>query len=204
MRRPDYHRPDYRRAVTYAIDCLREELPPELTYHDLWHTESDVMRAVARFGAIAQLGDDEIRLMEVAAAFHDIGFLKTYQGHERVGVEMVQTTLPDFGFDERQIGLVQGMILATRLPQTPRNFLEEIVVDADLDVLGRDDFFERSKLLRQELALMGTPTTWREWQEQQLQFLKQHTYFTPMARALRDEGKRRHVAVIEGWLRVRG
>jgi len=193
--------PDYDLAINYAIECLREQLSPKLTYHNLWHTQSDVMPAVSRLGALVNLADSEIRLMEVAAAFHDIGFLKTHRGHEAVGVEMARKALPDFGFDERQIGQIEGMILATQLPQTPRNLLERVVVDADLDVLGRDDFFARSALLHKELKLFGQRTSWREWMQVQLRFLEQHTYFTPEARALRNEGKQRHIDTIEEWLR---
>ena len=74
------------------------------------------------------------------------------------------------------------------------------MADADLDVLGRDDFFDRNELLRHELEQIGRPVSWRDWQWQQIAVLKQHGYFTPVARALRDEGKRRHIALIEDWL----
>lgn len=192
---------DYDGAIGYAITRLRRELPPKLTYHDLWHTQFDVLPAVARMGAINGLAHDEIRLMEVAAAFHDIGFVQTSEGHEAVGVQIARKILPGFGFEEPHIARIVGMILATRLPQSPQNLLEEIVVDADLDVLGRDDFFDRNELLRQELALTGRSMPWRQWQEEQLRFLQQHTYFTPVARALRDGGKQRHIETIETWLR---
>jgi hypothetical protein len=192
---------DYDRAIAYALERLSRGLSPELTYHDLWHTQFDVLPAVARAGAIHELARGEIRLMQVAAAFHDIGFLETWQGHEQVGVRVAREVLPEFCFDEGQVEQIAGMIMATRLPQSPHNLLEEIVVDADLDVLGRDDFFDRSALLRRELIQLGRELSWRRWQEEQLHFLQQHTYFTPVARSLRDEGKRRHIAMIEEWLR---
>lgn len=195
------HQTDYDGAIDYALSCLRRDLPPSLTYHDLWHTQFDVLPAVARMGVINGLAHEDIRLMEVAAAFHDIGFVRVMEGHEAVGVQIAGNILPDFGFVTQQIERVAGMILATRLPQSPQNLLEEIVVDADLDVLGRDDFFDRNELLRQEMARFGRVLSWRQWQEEQLRFLQQHTYFTPVARALRDEGKQRHIEIIETWLR---
>jgi predicted metal-dependent HD superfamily phosphohydrolase len=195
------HPPDYDQAIAYAINRLRRELPPRLTYHDLWHTQFDVLPAVARMGAINGLPHDDIRLMEVAAAFHDIGFVQTCEGHEAVGVQIARDVLPGFGFGARPIERIAGMILATRLPQSPQTLLEEIVVDADLDVLGRDDFFDRNELLRREMALSGDALSWRQWQEEQLRFLQEHTYFTPVARAMRNEGKRRHIETIKAWLR---
>lgn len=191
---------DYDGAIDYALGRLRRDLSPNLTYHDLWHTQFDVLPAVARMGVINGLAHEDIRLMEVAAAFHDIGFVRVMEGHEAAGVQIAGKVLPGFGFAAQKIECIAGMILATRLPQSPQNLLEEIVVDADLDVLGRDDFFDRNELLRQEMAHFGRVLTWRQWQEEQLRFLQQHTYFTPVARALRNAGKQRHIAIIKGWL----
>lgn len=193
--------PDYDAAIAHALDRLRRELPLQLTYHDLWHTQHDVLPAVARLGAISGLSARDIRLLEVAAAFHDIGFIETYEEHERAGIQIVCDTLPQYGFHRQEIEQIADLIRATRLPQSPENDLQEFLVDADLDVLGRDDFFDRNELLRQELALLNGAIPWRQWQKRQLQFLTQHTYFTPVARNLRDEGKKRHIQTIQDWLR---
>lgn len=193
--------PDYDTAIAHALDRLQRELSPQLAYHDLWHTQHDVLPAVARLGAISGLPARDIRLLEVAAAYHDTGFMVTYENHERAGIQIVRDTLPQYGFSEQEITQIADLIRATRLPQSPKTYLQELLVDADLDVLGRDDFFDRNELLRQELALRNSAVPWREWQEQQLQFLKQHSYFTPVARDLRDEGKERHIHTIKEWLR---
>lgn len=194
-------RSNYDAAIEYAVNRLRRELPPRLTYHDVWHTQHDVLPAVARLGIINSLPHDQIRLLEVAAAFHDIGFVETCEGHEEAGVRIVTATLPDLCFNDDQIETIVSLIRVTRLPQSPRNLLEQIMADADLDVLGRDDFFDRNELLRQEAALMGRAISWRGWQSEQLEFLEQHTYHTPVARALRDPGKQRHIKLIKDWLR---
>ena len=38
------------------------------------------------------------------------------------------------------------------MPQTPKNHLEEIMCDSDLDYLGRQDFYPIAETLRQELV----------------------------------------------------
>jgi predicted metal-dependent HD superfamily phosphohydrolase len=101
--------------------------------------------------------------------------------------EIAGLVLPDFGFTSAQISRVNNMILATRLPQSPRDLVESILADADLDVLGRDDFFERSELLRLEIAALGRLIPPREWAESQLRFISQHVYFTQAAKNLRQE-----------------
>jgi hypothetical protein len=95
---------------------------------------------------------------------------------------------------------VVGMVLATRLPQSPRTPLEELMADADLDVLGRDDFFERNEALRAELATAGERYSDRGWYEFQVGFVEIHRYFSPAAAELRDEGKRRNLEALRARL----
>lgn len=190
-------KPDYDRAVAYAIDQLRSNLDPRLTYHDLWHTQNDVLPAVLRLAAASEVDEEDMELLRVAAAFHDVGFISTIEGHEIIGARMVAQVLPEFGFSNWQIERIMGMILATRLPQSPRNFLEEIMADADLDVLGRDDFPVRNQRLRREMANYGQPMTDEEWLHFQLDFLQGHTYFTSVAKSTRAARKLAHFAAIQ-------
>jgi len=188
---------DYEKAIEYALAQLKEGLAPHLTYHNLWHTQHDVMPAVVRLAEASGVCTDDVHLLRVAAAYHDIGFLEREQGHEIVGLRVVAQKLGSFDFTSRQIERIMGMIMATRLPQSPRNLLEEIVADADLDVLGRADFFPRSAVLYEEFTSLGQERTWRQWLEQQLTFLKSHSYFTAAAVASRGELKARHIVELE-------
>ncbi len=189
--------PDYAKAIAHALERLRAQLPAYALYHNLWHTEQDVMPAVLRLARLAdRLEEDEIRLLEVAAAYHDIGFIEQAENHELISMRMAAQTLPEFGFNSRQIECLMGIILATRLPQAPRTLLEQILADADLDVLGRADFFPRNELLRQELGQLGRHFTQEEWDRQQLNFLRRHTYFTAAARDLRESVKQEHIAAL--------
>jgi predicted metal-dependent HD superfamily phosphohydrolase len=145
----------------------------------------------------SNLPKHEIRLLEVAAAYHDMGFIFTCTGHEQISIEIMSQSLPAYGFGLQEMEQIAGMIRATQLPQSPHNLLEQILADADLDILGRENFFERNKALWQELMVCGEPVPWDEWLESQVQFLKNHTYFTPAARALRDTTKQKHIAALE-------
>jgi len=193
--------PEYEKAIAYALHQLETRLSPDLSYHNLWHTQHDVMPAVLRLASPNGITLEDTQLLRVAAAYHDIGFTERVQGHEMAGMRIAAQTLPRFGFQPDDIEKVMGMILATRLPQNPINLLEEIVADADLDVLGREDFFPRSVALRQELMALGQTPSWKQWQEQQLKFLQQHNYFTEEARRLRDENKRKHALILEERVR---
>jgi uncharacterized protein len=188
-------------ALRYALSRLERELSPELTYHNLWHTAEDVLPAAQRLAALMGVSPEDARLLEIGAAYHDIGFVVRRQEHERAGAELAAQVLPGFGFTSEQVAAVQGMILATRLPQSPRTPLEEILADADLDVLGREDSLARSQALRAELASFGAPVAETEWYRRQLKFFREHRYFTSAARSLREEGERRNIEALETRLR---
>ncbi|MCA9935827.1 MAG: HD domain-containing protein [Ardenticatenaceae bacterium] len=190
-------RPNYEQAVAHAVNQLRGNLDPQLTYHNLWHTENDVIPAALRLADASGIAEDDMILLRVAAAYHDVGFVYTTEGHEIASAREAAQTLPQFGFSDRQIERVMGLIMATRLPQSPRNLLEEILADADLDVLGRDDFLIRNRQLRQEMANYGQSMTDREWLHFQLEFLQEHTYFTAAARACRVDKKLAHYQAIQ-------
>lgn len=190
--------PDYAQAIAYALGRLAAELPAHFTYHNLGHTRDEVMPAAVRLARLSGLAEEAVCLVEVGAAYHDLGFVEAAEGHELIGARLAVQTLPAFGFSGRQIDQIMGLILATRLPQSPRTLPEEILADADLDVLGRADFFARSEALRQETAARGRPTTSHEWAAEQLRFLQQHHYFTPAARELRAAGKEKNLAALTG------
>jgi CheY-like chemotaxis protein/predicted metal-dependent HD superfamily phosphohydrolase len=191
---------DWAAAREYALARLEVELLPELTYHNLWHSRDDVLSAVQRLAAMAGLGEEQTRLLETAAVFHDLGFTVQRHEHERLSAEIAAQVLPGFGYSAAQIGAIQGMILATQLPQSPQTPLEEILADADLDVLGREDFWQRNECLREELAASGTQLDDERWFASQLQVLSRHHYWTAAARTLRDAGKEKNIAGLRARL----
>lgn len=189
--------PEFEAAMAYAIDRMSNELPANLSYHNLWHTQSDVIPAVERLARLNHIDEEGTMLLLVAAAFHDIGYVTRHDEHELTGARIAAQLLPEYGFSTLHIEDIIGMIIATRLPQMPRNLLEEILVDADLDTLGREDFFQRSEDLRQELNTLGQPITVEQWQKQQLKFLREHEFFTEAARELRGDTKQQHIKILE-------
>ena len=193
--------PDYAGAVAYALHRLRTELPPMLHYHNVRHTEGDVLPAAVRLGQLSRLADPDLHLLEVGAAFHDLGQIRASLGHELIGAAIMAEVLPQYGFGTGEIERVRGMIMATRLPQTPLNQEQALLCDADLDSLGRDDFFTTSLALWRERQAAGMVIPWQTWLENQRDFLSGHRYFTPAARTLRDAGKQANVELLERLIR---
>ena len=192
--------PDFEQARTYAIARLTHELPPALTYHSIAHTCDEVVPAAERIAALAGIGDDDLLLLRTAAYYHDLGFITLYAGHEEASVAIARAALPRFGYQPQQIERIAGMIRATKLPQSPTTLLEQILADADLDVLGSDDFFERNSALRTEMANFGGAMTDEGWFANQLKFVQSHCYWTSAAAQLRNDGKQRSIATLSDKL----
>lgn len=189
--------PDHDGAVRYALDRLARELAPHLTYHNLQHTRDDVLPAAERLAQLRSLVMPDRQLLRVAAAFHDLGHVVDSLDHERIGVASARSVLPPLGFTDVDLDRIEGMILATRMPQTPLNDEQSLLVDADLDSLGRDDFLDTSRALWLERRALGHDIPWARWLVTQRDFLLRHRYFTDVARALRDAGKQRNLERLE-------
>ncbi len=184
--------PDIEQAVRYVLARLQRELPPQRVYHNVAHTRNEVVPAAERLAALEGIEGEALLLLRTAAWFHDLGFIRQGAGHEAIGAGMAAQALPAFGYRPEQIAAIQGMIMATRLPQTPCTLLEQIIADADLDLLGCDEFIERNYDLRREMAAYGQVMADEAWYTGQLDFLRSHQYFTASANALRAEGKKRN------------
>jgi adenylate cyclase len=122
----------------YVLDRLERELPKHLYYHNYKHT-IDVTIGVEIIGYGEGVGEEDMLLLKTAALFHDFGQVEGAIDHEERSCKIAEEVLPEFGYDEKQLEIIKGIIMATKLPPQPKTLLEEIIADADLDYLGRRD-----------------------------------------------------------------
>jgi HD superfamily phosphodiesterase len=184
---------NYRAAKQFIIKKLRTELSDKLRYHGVHHT-LDVLRMAGEIAGHEGVGRRETVLLKTAALFHDCGFVKNeHKGHEMAGCQIAQETLPGFGYSEDDIAVICGMIMATRIPQSPSNLLESILCDADLDYLGRDDFKKIGQTLFEEFTEYSILQDEQSWNRLQVSFLSSHQYHTETNKALREPVKRRYL-----------
>ena len=190
-------KPDFEQAKRYVAGRLARELSPHLTYHSLRHTLDDVLPAAQRLGKASALDDAEMLLLTTAALFHDTGFLLTYQAHEDHSILLTRAVLPGFGCRAEQVEAITDLIGATRMPQRPCGALQELLCDADLDLLGREDFLPLNRALLAELRhYSARPIPENAWLHEQTRFLEEHHFFSPAALALRTVGKARNLALM--------
>jgi uncharacterized protein len=188
-------------ARRYSLTRLQTGLPRHYYYHSPSHTHDEVARAAEELAALEGVTDEDRLLLLTAAYFHDIGYVEQIDGHEAISVRIAAEVLPGLGYTPEHMQAIEKLILATRLPHAPGSHLEMLLVDADLDHLGRKEYWKRQDDLRRELAALGSPMTDRVWYERQLRFMNEHRYFTESANRLWLDRKNRNITLITRFLR---
>lgn len=176
----------------HVLGKLFTQLSSELSYHNERHT-LDVLNVCEQKIREEDLDDRSADQLRVAALLHDIGFIRSMDDHEFFGCRIAEEILPDFGYNESFIRVVQDLIMSTKVPQAPDTFLEKLLCDADLDYLGRDDFQTISGFLFDEMKFRKVVTNIAEWDAIQIKFLKQHRYWTDRAIQSRVAKKQAHL-----------
>ena len=178
------------------LSRLENELDPRLGYHNITHT-LDVLEQAEVLAKQEKVTDEhDLLLLKTAAVFHDSGFLFVYKNHEEKGCEIASEALRNV-FSEEDIKKVCGMIMATKIPQTPNTLLEQIICDADLDYLGRDDFEPISRNLYKEFIVFKIIPEDIIWDHIQIKFFESHHYFTGTSASKRNEKKLKHLNILK-------
>ncbi len=198
-----YFRPsfNYQAAYTMIEQFLTEYLPKEYVYHSITHVK-DVVEQVERIAINEKVKKVDIDDLKLAAWLHDIGYIWEPKRHEERGAEYATALLKSLEFPIQKIQKINGMILATKIPQTPKNINEQILCDADLDYLGRPDYTEKSQLLLQELLLTKNLNN-KEWLKIQDSFLTNHVYFTKTSNNKRNKLKFKVLESIKSQLKTK-
>ena len=180
----------------FILDKLEKELPGDLHYHNVKHT-IDVVNQVELIGYGEGVDDHSILLLKTAGLFHDAGHTINYDDHEYYGTQIARRILPSYNYNEKEIERISGLIMSTKLPPQPRDLLERIMCDSDLDYLGRSDFIPVSNTLYEEMRAQGKIDSINEWNKIQLKFLSSHQFFTETANKLREVNKQKQIERIK-------
>ena len=182
-----------------ALDKMEKDLPQNLYYHNTKHTV-DVVTQVELIGLGEGVTEEELLLLKTAALFHDTGHTSSYSDHEYFSTLVAREILPSFYYTQSQIDTICELILATRLPPSPKTRLEEIMCDADLDYLGRSDMIPVSNSLYLEMKERSLIQSMVDWNNLQMKFISGHQYFTVTARNLREVNKQMQIARIRSLI----
>jgi len=182
-------------------ESIYEKFPKGLTYHSLGHT-NDVVSAVTEIGENSDLSEKEVEILQIAAWFHDLGYMEQVKGHEEVSVDIARKFLEEHDYPKEDIDRVAGCIMATQMPQDPKNFLEMVMCDADLLHLAGDHFFERSGQLQEEMKhTKGEEVNDAEWLKMNIQFIDDHEFFTDYAKKNYSKKKKKNLKKVKKRLK---
>ena len=183
----------YNEISSSALAKLKS-LSPDLTYHCLDHTLDVLEQCIRISDAEGVENQHDLFLLKVAALYHDTGFIETYRNHESASCMIFLSEAKKFGFTAEEKEAILKLIMVTQIPQQPKDLLEKIICDADLDYLGRDDFFKIGDTLRVEFLQYQVVPDNDAWENLQLKFLKNHAYHTESSRLLREPSKQLNIS----------
>ena len=174
------------------INRLKEGLPSYLTYHDVAHTE-DVIKKSILLAELANLTQDEIDLIKTAALYHDSGFLMAREEHEEKSCLIVENDRLEMDFSKSDLQKICEMIQATKIPQNATSLYQKILADADLFYLGTGEYALYANKLFEEIKYFTPQITTEEWFRIQIDFMEQHSYFTPYGKSVLDPVKQKNL-----------
>jgi predicted metal-dependent HD superfamily phosphohydrolase len=171
------------KATAYVEALFRAKKPEWVKFHTFRHARA-VVKACREIGGACGLSEEDLEMVTLAAWFHDTGYLEDIEGHEERSVEIAAAFLRHNGYPEEKIARIAGCIRATKLPQNPRNLLEQVLCDADIAHLASKHFFEVTELIRSEIEhRMRLKLTEAEWLTMNAKFVAGHPYHTKCARS---------------------
>jgi predicted metal-dependent HD superfamily phosphohydrolase len=182
-----------RRSKALAEEVFKARAFEKHLFHNYQHT-NDVVNAVNIIARHTNLTADDLESAVVAAWLHDIGYEQGSKNHEQISVVRARELMESLGAPEKKIAMVSEAIMATRMPQSPKTLVSQVLCDADLYHLSTEQCEEKSNMLREEWKLMGMKeVTNEEWIRMNIKFMEDHHYHTPYGQNVLEEGKRKNI-----------
>ncbi|WP_296380552.1 Pycsar system effector family protein [Winogradskyella sp.] len=180
----------------YVISYLNDNLDASFVYHNLAHTQR-VISKIKELTEESSLSDMEKQQLLIAAWFHDIGFTKTIEGHEKESIKIASEFLASQKVSEETIKTISDLILATQMNYKPKTKIEGYIRDADCAHLSSKNYADYAALLRKEWELtLGKKISKSDWIKENIKFLTNHTFNTDLATKKWEKRKGKNLAIL--------
>jgi HD superfamily phosphodiesterase len=111
-------------------------LPLEWLYYHQYNHSLEVMKRCLYLWEKENVDKKNLEILALAWLFHDTGFVIQYDDNEYIWAKIAKNFLKSILYSEKKIKIIEKLILATNPNYTkPKNILEKIIKDADLDNL---------------------------------------------------------------------
>jgi predicted metal-dependent HD superfamily phosphohydrolase len=185
----------------FVLGYYDKNTPVENVYHNIEHVKN-VVSLVEEIGKNSGVADEEIELLKIAAWFHDIAHLEIWEGHEEKSAAFAREYLLAENYPVEKINKIEGCILATTVPHKPKNYLEEIICDADIAHVGSESFFVQSDLLKLELENREKKfISDIDWLNENINFVKRNNFYTSYANDKYKDVRNKNILLLKEKLK---
>lgn len=168
----------------YCINLLEKSRCKSFPFHSVQHTK-DVYEYVKTIADYEEIYGSDLEPILIAALFHDTGMAKIYVNHEDQSAVYALEFLKKHDYPEDKIEIVIGCIMATKMPQKPKTFAEQIICDADLYHLGIESYIFRNERLRVEWKqFFNLEYSDEEWYSINVEFLENQKFHTSFGKTV--------------------
>jgi len=187
-------------AMRYVNKLL---LPLEWLYYHQYNHSLDVMERCIYLWEKERVPEENLEILALAGLFHDTGFIIQYDNNEYIWAKIARNYLTSILYWNNKIKIIERLILATDPDyKDPKDILEKIIKDSDLDNLWRDDFFDKKEKMKKELeTIKKIKLKEPEWGHASLVLLNEHKYYTESQRKEREWKKIENRKILEEYLK---
>ncbi len=191
-------------SEAFVTKLLHENTPPFLGYHNLDHT-LEVVENAKLIAKYENFSPEENNILLTAAWFHDTGYIKTYNGHEKESINIATDFLKKKKVDEEIIKVIANCIKATIYTRKPENKIENALRDADFMHLGKENYPEYADLIRKEWNDSGVKIIKKgEFEEESVKMFLDHVFYTDYCRRELSGIKQKNIETLQASVMERG
>ena len=179
--------------------------PLEQYYYHQYNHALEVMERAIYLWKKEWVSEEDIELLAIAWLFHDTWFIIQYNDNEIFWAQIAENYLKTVIYPKEKVKIIRNLILATSPKyKNPKNILEKIIKDSDMDNLWRDDFFEKTNKIKREIeAIKQIKIKEPDWHHASLDLLYEHKFLTKTEKKERnkklEENKKRLEEIIKKY-----
>ena len=190
-------------SESYISALLAEKLPSTIIYHDFDHVLR-VKKYAETIGEHTKLTSEEMNILRICALFYNTGYTGSYDQCREESIVIASSFLAEHDVDQQTIGHMAEIIMATKLPQNPKDKIAEVLCDADMMYIAAENAIEQFDLLFDETAMSKPKPAKRQVFEKNLiDYFTNHSYFTEYGKTLLQPKKEAVVKRISERLKRR-
>jgi len=181
----------------FLVEQLAGTVPAGLIYHSEEHARN-VVAAVDEIGRNEGLTEEQLILAMVSAWLHDIGFISSVDKHEEESARIARDFLIAKGLKDENIRQVEAAIMATMIPQTPKDKIAAVLCDADMYHLTTENYFELANLMREENKLVKNIDMSRtEFEKMSYDLFVNHQFQTEYGKSVLQKKKEANMKLLQ-------